>query len=186
MNLAVVKRAGLTKSLFDEIALGFAFSIVLGMCSKIAFQAPFSPVPFVMQVSILLFFAAKLGSRGAVIMVGSFLLQGLIGLPVFAMGQAGAAVFMGPRGGYLVGYLAAAAIVGFLHERRTEKTSLALASDMAVGNLVIYFFGAAYLASFIGIGKAVVVGVLPFVLPDALKILALSIDVFRNRYSKDV
>ena len=135
---------------------------------------PFSPVPFVLQVSMLLFFAAKLGSRGAITMVGSFLLQGLMGFPVFSMGQAGLPVFLGPRGGYLCGYLVAAAIVGFLHERREEKSAVSLATDMAIGNLVVYFFGAAYLSSFIGIGKAVMVGILPFILPNALKILALS------------
>ena len=162
-------------SLIEEITLGLIASIVLALCAKLRFYLPIFPVPFVMQNTLLLFFAARLGRKGAVAMVLSFLGQGAIGLPIFSGGAVGLAGFLGPTGGYLVGYAVAAYVVAALQEKRMAYTSKGIFFDMAVGGFVIYLFGALYLATFVGsLSKAILLGVVPFILTDLLKAAILT------------
>ena len=98
------------------------------------------------------------------------MLQGVIGLPVFAGGAFGVATLLGPTGGYLGGFLIAAVVVGILAERGMGRGIMSTIIAMMIGNAIIYVIGASWLASFIGAEKALTAGVLPFLYGDILKL----------------
>jgi biotin transport system substrate-specific component len=96
--------------------------------------------------------------------------MGAFGLPVFAGGTSGLARLAGPTAGYLVGFVVAAGIVGLLSQRGWDRRIVSTAAAMAIGTLVIYVFGVAWLAHFVGGGRVLPTGVLPFLVGDALKL----------------
>ena len=110
------------------------------------------------------------GPRLGGVTIAAYLLQGAIGLPVFAGGAFGIAPLLGPAGGYLGGFLFAAIIVGVLAERGMGRGVMNTIEAMMIGNVVIYVAGASWLASFVGAEKALTAGVLPFLYGDALKL----------------
>lgn len=165
-----------------DLAVGFVGSVLVGMTSWIAIYVPFSPIPFCFTVTFLLYLSAMMGSRRASLMAVSYLIQGLMGYPVFASGNATILTLLGPTGGYLLAYPFAAYTTGLLFERCEEKTPLQLLKSMAVGNLIIYFGGFTWLSHLIGAKKALFAGVLPFILGDAFKALLLA--KFPTRFAK--
>lgn len=156
---------------FYDAALILGGSLVIGLCAQAAVVLPFSPVPVTGQTFAVLMIGALLGARRGGLCVLAYLTEGMIGLPVFALGRAGWPVLLGPTGGYLVGFIAAAYITGLLAEmgwdRRVGTTILA----MVLGNAAIYAFGLLWLACLMGISRVVlVVGLYPFIVGDILKI----------------
>jgi biotin transport system substrate-specific component len=125
--------------------------------------------------------AFLLGQKRGVSAVALYLGYGALGLPVFAGGSAGATVFLGPTGGYLVGFLLAAVVVGSVSDwlgklgQRNHSNSyywrslFALSVTFLAGKLVIYATGVAHLAGFVGWQNVLRVGVVPFLVGDALK-----------------
>ncbi|NIA70611.1 biotin transporter BioY [Pelagibius litoralis] len=159
-------------SLVFKLTAVIAGSLLLALSSKL--QVPFWPVPMTMQTLVVLTIGMALGPRLALATLGLYLLQGAVGLPVFAGTPEkglGLAYMTGPTGGYLAGFVIAAVLVGKLAERRWDRHPLTTAAAMLAGMAVIYALGAAWLAGFIGIEKAVQFGVLPFLLADAVKIM---------------
>jgi biotin transport system substrate-specific component len=146
-------------------------SLLVALCARIAIPLPFSPVPLAIQAQVCLLMAVFLGSKRATAIVLAFLAQGVAGLPVFAMGHSGLAVLMGPRGGYLLGYLAAVFLVGYLWERSRVKNASRALLVMGIGNLIIFGLGVAQLSQFIGLNQALLLGVVPFIIGDFLKLL---------------
>ena len=110
------------------------------------------------------------GPRLGGVTIAAYLLQGVIGLPVFAGGAFGIATLLGPTGGYLGGFLIAAIVVGVLAERGMGRGIMNTIIAMMIGNVVIYVAGASWLASFVGPEKALAAGVLPFLYGDVLKL----------------
>ena len=159
--------------LTNDIVIGVLASFLVVLSAPFTLPLPFSPVPITLQVHVILFLSALLGRRRALIMVLSFLGQGMMGMPVFAGGAFGIANFIGPRGGYLLGYLIAANLVGTLQEKAPRKL-LSVFSNMALGNLVIYACGVLWLQQFTGWMGAIYYGVLPFVIGDFIKLLFFS------------
>ncbi|MCS7087290.1 MAG: biotin transporter BioY, partial [Thermoflexales bacterium] len=132
---------------------------------------PLQPVPITGQTFGVLLAGAALGARRGALALLAYLAQGLIGLPFFAGGTSGMARLLGPTGGYLVGFVAAAALVGWLSERGWDRRFISTFAAMALGNLVIYALGAPWLAQFVGWERALSAGVLPFLPGDAIKAL---------------
>jgi len=130
---------------------------------------PLQPVPVTGQTFGVLLVGAVLGLRRGALAMILYLLQGALGLPFFAGGASGLARLIGPTGGYLVGFVFAAALVGALSERGWDRRFLSTLAAMALGNLVIYLFGLPWLSQFVGWERAVSVGLLPFLLGDTLK-----------------
>ncbi|MCA1727850.1 MAG: biotin transporter BioY [Actinobacteria bacterium] len=119
----------------------------------------------------VLFTGAALGSKRGALALLLYLAEGAAGLPVFAGGASGIAYMLGPTGGYLVGFVFAAGVVGLLAERGWDRRPLWTAVAMVVGNLVIYALGVAWLAVFLGdLRTAFVQGVLIFIIGDLVKI----------------
>lgn len=141
-------------------ALVVAGALVLAISAKV--QVPFYPVPMTLQTLAVLALAAAFGARLAVATVAVYLAEGLAGLPVFAGAAAGPAYLLGPTGGFLAGFMVAAALVGALAERGGARGPLRLLAVMALGHAVIFAFGFAWLADAIGAQKAWALGVAPF------------------------
>jgi biotin transport system substrate-specific component len=152
-------------------ALALGGTVLLWLSAKI--QIPLYPVPVTMQTLVVLVLGIAYGWRlGAATMV-LYLLEGAIGLPVFAGGWSeggGLHLLYGPTAGYLVGFVVAAGVCGWLAEQGWDRSLLSAAAAMVIGNLIIYALGLAWLASQIGAADAVKYGLLPFLLGDALKI----------------
>ena len=139
-------------------------SILLGLSAHIAIFLPFSPVPIVFQNFLVLVLAMLFGSQRGFLIVLTFLIQGIVGLPVFAGGASELVILMGPRGGYLLGYLFAAYLVGKMAEKNQKDWITLL-----VGNFVIYLLGSLQLSLFVGIENVMALGVVPFLIGDGLK-----------------
>ncbi|SRR5581483_694260 len=158
-------------SWFKEIALILGASVIIALFAPVSIPLPFTPVPLATQSHVVLLFACLLGAKRVSFAVLAFLFQGAIGLPVFAGGATGILHLAGPRGGYLLGYLVAAFITGLMMERMTNRTPVKVFAAMGLGNLVIYFFGIPWLSRFVGWEKAFILGMLPFLIGDALKLV---------------
>ena len=153
-----------------QLVLVLAGSMLLAASAQFKMVIPFSPVPVTGQTLVILMIGLAYGSRLGAVTVLAYIFAGLRGLPVFAGGTSGWVVMAGPSGGYLVGFLAAVFVMGLLAERGMGRNILSTALAMLAGNMVIYLFGYAWLASLIGPGKAFVFGVQPFLWGDAIKL----------------
>jgi biotin transport system substrate-specific component len=170
-------------SFFRNAVSVIAGGLLIAMCSPIAIPLPFSPVPIALQPHVCLFLGAYLGSKRGALAVLAFLAQGAMGLPVFANGASGVLWLFGPRGGYLMGYLIGAFLTGYLIEKAKSASPMKkVFLAMAAGNAAIFFFGWLQLSRFIGPTQAFLLGVLPFLITDFLKLSLASrlIDRFRK------
>ena len=159
---------------FYDATLVVGGSLVIAGCAQIAIGYP---VPMTGQTFAVLMVAALLGARRGALCVLTYLAEGLLGLPVFAQGKAGLAAFFGPTGGYLVGFVAAAYLVGTLAQRGWDRRSATAILMMLLGNVVLYACGLAWLLCLVHLlaqplgGKGVLaVGLYPFIASEAVKI----------------
>jgi len=158
---------------FYDVALVVGGSVVVALCAQMAIGYP---VPVTGQTFAVLMVAALLGARRGALCLLTYLAEGLLGLPVFAQGRGGWAAFLGPTGGYLIGFVVAAWIVGVLSERTWDRRILTTVAAMVLGNLVIYACGLAWLFCLVDLwarpleGGILAAGLYPFLLGDLLKI----------------
>lgn len=146
--------------LLRDLLMVVAGSLLLTVSAKI--QVPFWPVPMTMQTYAVILLGAALGWRLGTASVLAYLAQGAVGLPVFAAGG-GLAYFVGPTGGYLVGFAVAALLVGLLAARGWDRRLPTALLMMALGTAVILALGVAWLSVFLGsFDKAVAAGLTPF------------------------
>ena len=151
-----------------DAALILGGALLIGLCAQIAVGWP---VPFTGQTFAVLLTGALLGGRRAVLSVLTYLAAGMVGLPVFSMGRSGFAMLLGPTGGYLVGFVAAAYITGVLAEKGWDRRVGTTILAMVLGNIAIYAFGLGWLCWLMGVDRTVLaVGLYPFVVGDCLKI----------------
>jgi biotin transport system substrate-specific component len=168
--------------------LGFAIAGSLLLWASAKIKVPFWPVPMTMQPFVVLALGLALGWKRAGLAVTLYLAEGAAGLPVFTdtpQRGIGIAYMVGPTGGYLAGFLAAAVAVGWMKDRGfTRSIGLAFVTCLA-GIALIYLPGVAWLSSFVGFEKAITFGVTPFIFGDVLKALlaALAIPTLMRRFS---
>ena len=127
------------------------------------------PVPMTMQTFAVLVIGMAYGWRLGGVTLLAYLAEGAAGLPVFASG-AGVAYFYGPTGGYLVGFVVAAMLVGWLGERGWDRSVVPTLVAMTLGTAVIFGLGVGWLSTIVGFDKAVAAGLVPFLLGAAFKI----------------
>ncbi len=131
---------------------------------------PFLPVPITLQTLFIFLAGGVMGWR-AVYPALLYLVMGVMNLPVFHNGTAGIGVLLGPTGGYLLGFVVAAFLIGIAFERDSVYCQV---GGLAAGICVIYFFGAGWLhlSSGISLRLAILIGVVPFIPGDLLKAAA--------------
>ncbi len=150
-----------------DLSMILAGSLLIALLAQLS--VPIGPVPISGQTLGVLLIGGALGARKAFWSVFAYVAEGAAGLPVFAGGRAGIAVLIGPTGGYLIGFVAAALIVGWLCEHGLVKRPLTAFAAMLAGSSVIYLFGTLWLARFTGWSLVLPSGVYPFLFGDALK-----------------
>jgi len=165
------------RTLVRNVALVVGAALLTAAASQLRIPLGFSPVPITGGTFAVLLTAAALGpARGAAGQL-TYLLLGAVGLPVFAGGTGGVEYLVGASGGYLVGFVVAAALVGACARRGWDRRPLGMAATFGLGSLVIYAFGVPWLAMVggYGPGEALLRGVVPFLMGDALKAAAAGV-----------
>jgi biotin transport system substrate-specific component len=159
--------------LLRKLLLVVAGSLLLAASARI--QVPFWPVPMTMQPYVVLVLGMALGRTLGPAAVALYLVEGALGLPVFAGTPEkgiGLAYMAGPTGGYLAGFLAAALITGELSARGLDRRPLTALLTATAGMVAIYTLGLAWLATLVGsLERAFALGAAPFLAGDVLKIL---------------
>ncbi|MQX37742.1 biotin transporter BioY [Roseospira navarrensis] len=153
------------------VLLAVAGSLLLTLSAKV--QIPMWPVPMTMQTFAVLVIGAAYGWKLGGATVALYLAEGAMGLPVFANTPErgiGLAYMMGPTGGYLMGFMASAMVLGWLAERGWDRSIGGTLAGMTLGTALIFGLGFAYLSTLIGAEAAWTAGVMPFLLGAALKI----------------
>jgi biotin transport system substrate-specific component len=177
MTLADVARPSQNALLWDA-ALVILFGTAMAAFARIAIHLPFTPVPITGQTLGVLLTGALLGSRRGALAMLVYLGEGLLGLPVFAGATSawspsafGVPVIIGPSAGYLYSYPVAAFVVGRFAERGWTRTFKKSVLAMLAGEAVIYAIGLPWLAIYVGVRNAILLGLVPFIPGDALKLL---------------
>lgn len=151
------------------------FAALIAVLGLVSIPLPISPVPITGQSLAIMLTGSILNARQAAFSVLTFLLIGAVGVPVFAGMTGGIGILVGPRGGYLLGYLVGAVVIALL-KRENSKWRLALANVVG-GILIVYAFGVPWLHFVTGMGleKAFMVGALPFIPGDLFKAFAATL-----------
>ena len=169
------------------VALAVLGSALLTLSAKVS--VPFWPVPMTLQTLVVLALGALVGRRIAVATVLLYVGQGMAGLPVFVNTPPvvpGPLYLMGPTGGFLAGFVLAAAIVGAAADRGLARRPLAFLGVVAAADLAILALGCLWLAlgaampsgaTGIGLARAFAAGVQPFLLAEALKVALVGLAV---------
>ncbi|MBA7597781.1 MAG: biotin transporter BioY [Calditrichaeota bacterium] len=158
-----------------DLTLVLGGSLLVALSAQVAFPLPFSPVPVTAQTLAVLLVGALLGGvRGGVSLL-LYLGQGVAGLPVFAAGGAGVAYFLGPTGGYLLGFVAGATLTGLLAERGWDRRIATTLMAMLLGIAAIYATGLAWLALFAVTDNVLAAGLYPFMPGAVIKIVAAAL-----------
>jgi biotin transport system substrate-specific component len=168
LRLAVLPRSGL---LVDAV-LALAGAAFVGLAAQVSFHLGFTPVPITGQTFAVLLVGAAYGSVLGAASLSLYLLLGVVGVPWYSEQKHGWEVFSGTTGGYIVGFVLAAALTGFLAERGWDKKFSSSIAAMLTGSVVIYACGVIWLHHSIGVGwsTTLVDGLYPFVPGDIVKL----------------
>jgi biotin transport system substrate-specific component len=160
--------------LLRDLFLILAGSWLVALLAQV--EIPLQPVPITGQTFAVLLVGAALGSRrGAAAMI-AYIAQGALGLPFFAGGASGFGILTGATAGYLVGFIVAAYVVGWLAERGLERSVRTSLIPFLAGTVIIYICGAAWLSIVVGsLSKAIQLGILPFLAGDVIKLFAAAL-----------
>ena len=158
------------------VALVLGGAAFVGISAQVVIPLPFTPVPLTLQTFAVLLVGAALGTWRGIASMVVYAAAGTAGVPWFSAGSSG---WGGASYGYILGFIVAAGIVGRLAEQGATRTALRTAGLMVIGNVVIYAIGVTYLKFAIDVTwfTALSLGMVPFLLGDALKI-ALAAGLF--------
>jgi len=166
-----LRPAGDVSRALYNLVLVVGGTLLVAASARVAIPLPFSPVPVTGQTFAVLLVGALYGSRLGALTLVAYLAEGAAGLPVFAAGGAGAAHLLGPTGGYLLGFVAAAGVTGLLAEHGWDRRFGATALAMTLGTAMIFTPGVFWLGAIVGPEAALLVGLWPFLPGAAAKII---------------
>ena len=161
----------ISRSRVSDVALVLAGVVITALAAQV--QIPAVPVPFTLQTLAVLVIGATYGaSRGAITM-GAYALVGVLGFPVFAGGASGFSVILGATGGFLLGFIFAAALIGRLAELSWSSNALKMFVSYVLGSVIIYAIGVPVLAmsAFASDVVAAATYMMPYLIWDAVKAL---------------
>jgi len=159
-----------TATVVREVALVAGGAVLTGIAAQIAIPLPGTPVPLTLQTFAVLVVGAALGWRRGLLALALYAVVGLVGVPWFAEGKSGWAF---ASMGYVLGFVFAAALVGWLAERGADRRPLTTAMIMVLGSVVIYVCGVSVLMPALDVDllTALELGVVPFLVTDAIKVV---------------
>jgi biotin transport system substrate-specific component len=168
LRLAVFPGSGL----LTDVLLVLAGTGFVALAAQVKIDLSFTPVPITGQTFAVVLVGASLGALLGLASLGLYLFVGALGAPVYADGQHGWDVLTGPTGGYIIGFVVAACLTGFLAQQRWDRRFSSAVAAMLTGNVVIYLFGLPWLAAKIdaGLEDTLEAGLYPFVVGDLLKL----------------
>ena len=169
-----ILKTNLFQKALKVFAVIFLGTMALTISAKL--KIPFYPVPMTMQTFVVLFLGIAFGYKIGLATVGVYLLEGIIGIPVFSNSPekgVGLIYFTGPTMGYLVGFLSAVFLAGYFN---LKSNIFIIFSKLVIAVLTIYLFGVLWLGTLIGWDKPILqLGVTPFLLAELFKICLLTL-----------
>lgn len=171
---SAVLQQGRAPAVAVRLATIVAASLFVAVCARLSVPLPFTPIPLTLGNFAVLAVGLALGSRAGCAALVLYLLEGFAGMPVFnPSGPGGLAQLLGPTGGYLISYPAAAFLAGFAAERLPRKFTSAVLAAVA-GNALIFAAGVSWLMILTqaSLRQAAAFGVYPFVFAEVAKITA--------------
>ena len=168
LRLAVFPRS----SFLTNVLLVLAGTGFVALAAQVSISLPFTPVPITGQTFAVVLVGASLGALLGLASLGLYLFVGALGAPVYADHAHGWDVLTGPTGGYIVGFVLAAVLTGFLAQMRWDRHFNSAVAAMLSGNVVIYLVGLPWLAAKIdtGLEDTLEAGLYPFVVGDLFKL----------------
>ncbi|MFN8015509.1 MAG: biotin transporter BioY [Acidimicrobiia bacterium] len=165
------------KTIWRDGVLVIGFALFTALMSQISIPLSFTPVPITGQTLAVLLSGAVLGPYLGASSQTLYVFLGAIGLPFYAEGTSGWSVLKAPSGGYLIGFIFASALVGYLSNKKNDRNVLSAIAAFVAGSIVIYTFGLIWLAHVLkipmtaAVGKpsAIAYGLAPFVIGDVIK-----------------
>ena len=158
-------------SIWLELPLLAAFNLVLAASAYLIIPLPFTPVPITGQTFAVMLIGMVLGrTRGAAVVL-AYLVEGACGLPVFAGGAMGLPALIGPTGGYLLGFVVAAWVTGFLAEHGWDRSYILSSLAMFIGHVIVFAAGMAWLYRYVPANQVFALGVAPFIVGTVIKIV---------------
>ncbi len=171
-------------SILQKLATSLVFASFIGLLAQVRFYLPFTPVPITGQTFGILLGAVLLGKNWGGISASMYVAIGAAGLPWFSGWTGGLGALTGATGGYLIGFIAASFVVGYAVDKYSLSRNLSgmLTLLFFANFLIIYGFGLTHLyiwttvvkGSSVGIWELLVMGVIPFVVGDAIKLTITS------------
>ena len=151
-------------------------ALFVAALAQVKIPLPFTPVPLTGQTFGVLLVGVTLGSKRGAASLLLYIALGALGLPVFAGGASGVAYLSGATLGYLIGFVIAAYVIGLLAEGGLERSVRTSIVPFLIGTIIIYVCGVTWLAIILGsFSKAIAAGLLPFLVGDAIKLIAASL-----------
>jgi biotin transport system substrate-specific component len=168
LRLAVLPRS----TMLTDVLLVVAGAAFVALAAQVSIHLGFTPVPITLQTFAVLLVASAYGTMLGTASILLYMLVGIAGAPVYAEQRSGWETFSGATGGYIVGFVVAAALTGYLAERGWDRKFSTAVSVMLTGNVVIYAFGLAWLHHNLEVNwpTALELGLYPFVGGDVIKL----------------
>ncbi len=157
---------GINQNIINVLLILFG-TLLLTISAKV--QVPFWPVPMTMQTFVVFLIGSTYGIRLSFLTLIAYLIEGAMGLPVFAAGG-GLMYLTGPTAGYLYGMTLAAVVISYFANQGYSSSYLKLFISIIIGSIIIFTLGVLYLGSIIGYNKALQAGLLPFIPSELFKI----------------
>jgi biotin transport system substrate-specific component len=156
--------------------------IILFLTSQVSI--PLQPVAITLQTVGVMLIGLTFQRKEAIGAVTTYLLLGAIGMPIFANFSGGIYKLTGPAGGYYFGFLVSIAIMTTIRKYYTKETLLMLIANALIGTIVVFIFGISWLANLVGFEKAILGGLLPFIIPGFIKTIITATAVRYIKFGK--
>jgi biotin transport system substrate-specific component len=161
------------QSYTKKVLLILAGAFLLAFAAQLSI--PLNPVPLTFESATVILIGMAYGPRYGAYVIATYLIAGAVGLPVFANFSSGMTRFLGPNGGYLLGFLPAACLSGYLAQRGFAKNVFTSFLAACLGASVIFFFGLTFLAKSFGWSNAIAFGLMPFILSEPIKLAIVAL-----------
>ena len=179
MIISIIHHMELTKNISQTKIIKSLLAVLLGSLAltiSAKIKIPFYPVPMTMQTFVVLFLGVSLGFKIGLASVGLYLLEGIVGLPVFSNSPekgVGLIYFTGPTMGYLIGFLTASYLASKIN---SNDNFLLVLTKLTIATSTIYILGLLWLGTLIGWDKPIfALGAKPFLLAEIFKVVLLTL-----------